>query len=295
MFPNLLGPYTLLVRKRLNKIFPWPWFTAASILIASRGLPPLLPAIITIVSMFAIATCVYIYNDVIDLEMDKLNTEKLDRPLPSGKVSIKKAKSVVILGGFIGTGLSLLVNLKTFLLCVAYLTLFWAYSYPRIRLKKRFLLKEGTLAMGGILSSLIGGMAVGSVSAAVTFWGIFLFVTPFVVLPTFADFQDIKEDKEYGIKSLAMVWSWKTKIEIIILYILVVMIITPVSYMQLGLNIIFPIVVVASCLLFLRFIFPLLSRYEYKPWSRAYKAVHGFWILMQVALILGSLNIPFLV
>lgn len=288
---RMLRVYPLLVRKRMNKIFPWPWCTAVGLLIASRGFPPLFPAGIAIASMFTIATCVYIYNDVIDLEVDKLNPEKLDRPLPSGEVSVKEAMIVIYISGFFGMALSLFVNLKTFLLCLAFMTLFFAYSHPWIRLKKRFLLKEGTIAVGGILSSVIGGMVVGSISAAVVFWGIFLFIYSFVVLPTFGDFQDIKEDKMNGVKSLAMVWSWKTKIETIILYILIMMTLTPLTYAQLGLNVVFPILVVASCLLFIRFLFPLLSRYEYKPWSRAYKAVHGYWILIQVALILGSIVI----
>ena len=295
MLPKLLGSYALLVRKRINKIFGWPWSTAVGLLIASHGSPPILPAAIIIVSMFSIATCVYIYNDIVDIEVDKKNPEKLDRPLPSGRVSKKEAMRFVLLAGFVGMALSLLVNLKTFLLCVAYITLFWAYSFPRIRLKKKFLLKEGTIAVCGFFASVIGGMSVGSISAGVIFWGIFLFMYSFVILPTFGDYQDIKEDKEDGVKSIAILWNWKIKIEMVILFLLVVMTITPLTYVQLGLNVIFPIVVVASCLLFLRLIFPLLSRYEYKPWSRAYKAVHGYWILIQVALILGSINIPFLV
>jgi len=290
---KILKAYATLIRQRISKIFIWPWVTAISLLIANHGFPPILPAVVTIASMWAIATCVYIYNDVIDLEMDKLNPEKLNRPLPSGKVSIKDAMNIVYLNGLVGMVLSLLVNLKTFLLCMAFMALSLAYSYPRIRLKKRFLLKEGTLAVGAVITFLIGGIVTGSVTSGLIFSAVYFFIFTLIISPALVDVPDIKEDKEHGVKSLAMVLSWKTRMEIVILFLLVTMTITPLTYVQLGFNVIFPITVVAACLLFLRFLFPLLSGFEQTAFRRTYKVMYGFWMLVQAGLVFGSFPLIF--
>ena len=283
--------HAVLFKSRLEKIWPWPWWTGVGLLVASHGSPPLLPTVFVIVSMLTIATCVYVYNDVMDLEMDKLNPEKLNRPLPSGKVSKKEAISIVYLNGFVGIALSLFINIETFLLCAIYIVLFLAYSNPHIRLKKKFLLKEVTLSMGCLLSTFIGGMAAGTISASVIFSGVFLFVFGILGSAAFADVPDITEDKKYGVKTLAMVLGWKTRIEMVILFVLVIMTLTPLTYVQLGLNIVFPIMVVASCFLFLRFLFTLLNRFERSTHMRATYIAFTFSMLVQIALILGSLQI----
>lgn len=290
--PKISSAYAQLVRTRVSKIFIWPWVTAISLLIANHGFPPLLPAITTIASMWAIATCVYLYNDVIDIEMDKLNPEKRNRPLPSGKVSIREALNIVYLNGLIGIVLSLLVNLKTFLLCMTFMVLFLAYSYPGIRLKKKFLLKEVTLAIGAIITFLIGGM-VGEVTSGLIFSAVYFFIFTLIISPALVDVPDIKEDREYGVKSLAMVLSWKTRMEIVILFLLVTMTITPLTYVQLGFNVVLPIILVAACLLFLRFLIPLLSGFEQKAFRKTYKVMYGFWMLVQLGLVLGSFPLIF--
>jgi len=288
-----LRAYVLLVKSRAPAIIAFPLATTVGCLVASRGFPPVLSATVVIMSVLAIATCVYAYNDVIDTEMDKLNPIKRSRPLPSGKVSKEEAMSLVYLAGFIGIALNLLhaymyAKLETFLLIIVYMGLFLAYSNPQIRLKKRFLFKEGTIATGLLVSTFIGGITAGFISWGVIFQGFFFFFGTFVIYSTFVDFNDIYEDKKYGMKTLAMVLEWKTRIEIAILFILTVMIITTLAYAQLGFNLIFPVIVVAACLLFMRFLIPILNGFERLKYNRAYKSMYYFWMLMQTALIIGS-------
>jgi len=287
-WPRIAGAYALQLRARKAKIIPWPWTVAVSILAASHGSPPLLPTLLAVVSMLFIATGVYTYNDIADKEMDKLNPKKLDQPLPSGKVSVKEALVITCLSGSVGLLLSLFVNFETFLLCVAFTALFLAYSNSHTRLKKRFLFKEGTLAMGSVLCSLIGGMTVGSISWIVIFWAVFLFAWVFTGSPII-DRADAKEDKIYGCKTLAMVLSWKRAIEIVIYFLLAVMTLTPLTYVQMGFNVLFPILMVIACLFFLRVVFPLRSNYDETVVSHIFKYLYGFFMLSQVALVVGSL------
>jgi len=159
-------------------------------------------------------------------------------------------------------------------------------------LKKRFLVKEFTIALGTILITFAGGNTLGTIPLAVIFSGIFLFVGMFVGLPTFTDVLDTKEDSESGVKTLAIVLSWKTRVELLILFVLIIMTITPFTYTYLQLNIIFPIIVVASCLLFLRFLFPLISHLDLHGtnFQRALKSSYVYFLSVQFALILGSLS-----
>jgi len=290
---DLARAYVLQVKSRKTEIFMWSWAIVVGCLIAGRGFPPVLPTILTALSMLAIATAVYTYNDVTDIELDRLNPIKKNRAVPSGKISVKEAMAIVYTSGFVGVILSFFTNLKTFLLLMLWTALFLLYSNSRIRLKKRFLLKEGTIGIGFFLASLIGGMAVGSVSPAVIFSGIFFAAFVFLGFPAFRDTTDMKEDKLYGVKSLAVLLDWKAKLEMVILFILAVMTLTPLTYVRFNLNVIFPIVVVASSFLILRFLFPLLNRFEQTNYQRAYRFLFGFFLASQIALILGSLPLVF--
>ena len=98
---NSVKAYALLVNARKKKILPWPWFTAVGVIVASHGFPPLLPTITIVAAMMTIATCVYLYNDVVDAEMDRLNPEKRDQPLTSGRVQKNEAMKVAAVNGLI--------------------------------------------------------------------------------------------------------------------------------------------------------------------------------------------------
>jgi len=280
-----------LVRARMVKIFVKPWMVTVAILAASGGRPPVAITMLAAIAVSAVSIGAYIYNDVVDLEMDRLNPKKRDNPLPSGKVSVEEAMRVVSISCVIGLALSFFLNIKAFLLCVAYTALCLAYSTPRIRFKKMFLLKEATMAAGCFLLSLMGGATVGSISTPVIFIGAFLFAYTMVGAPLDESF-DVKEDERYGCKTLAMVLSWRKIISLMIFFTLVIMTLTPLTYRQLGFNTLFPIIMVGSCGISLSLLFSLLSRAEKGPESLSkleLGSLYICWVMMQVAPVLGSL------
>ena len=128
----------VLIRSRLEPLSGWSWNTAAACFIAGRGFPPLIPSILVIIAMILISLSVYIYNDVMEAEADKLNSVKKYRPLPSGEVSVKDAPTLVYVSGCCGLVMLLLVNLYSFVFGLTYFVLLIAYSHPRIRLKGIF-------------------------------------------------------------------------------------------------------------------------------------------------------------
>jgi len=289
---GLLISAVLLIRSRAKEIFMWLWCTAVSCLIVGRGFPPPLPTIMSIISMFFIATSVYLYNDVIDFEYDKFNLIKRQRPLPSGKVSIINAKKIIYLCGFIGLVVSYFINIYSFFFSLIFFILFTVYSFPKIYLKKRFIIKESIITSGLILTSLVGSYAAsGSFSPTAFFASILFSIFAFTGQPAMCDTLDIEQDKMFDVKSLATLINWKRKIQLYITGVLIIMTLTPLTYTQFGYNMLLPIYVVAGGLIFLRFMFPISNRFEQAAALKAYKISYLFMLLLQLFAIFGSLNI----
>ena len=115
-------------------------------------------------SFCAIASAVYILNDIFDFEKDKLHETKRARPITSGAVSISKAAALGVLLVAVSFCLALLVN-QTFLLIV--LGYFALNIFYTLRLKHISLIDISCIALGFILRVLAGGAAAG---VAVSKW-----------------------------------------------------------------------------------------------------------------------------
>jgi len=280
---RLFSVYLDLMRSRMKKIFGWPICTLVGAMIAAHGHPPLVPTVITMISMFTVATSVYLYNDVVDREMDGLNPKKKDRPLPSGRVSVDDAMKIIYVNGLIGLALIVTVGFYAALLMLGYFMVFMAYSYPPIYIKRRFPFKEITIAGGGIFSATIGSMTVGTISSTVVLYGLVVFGFTYLSLPVFADAVDVYEDKKYGIKTMSMVLSWRKWLTLFVGFLFLLMILTPFTWMRFDLNILYPIIVVGSCLILLRYLIPLSRGIEDVLFNRAVKAFFAFWMLWTAA------------
>jgi len=286
-------PYLLLIKSRIQEAFAYVWCMLLGGLIASRGFLNINLTALAVLAILSTALSVYIYNDRIDAEMDRLNPKKKRRPIPSGKASKKEAMYLVYLSAFIGLVTALLVKLEVFLICLAWLIFFWAYSTPQIRLKKKTLVKESTPPIGLFLCVIIGAIINGSISTTVLFAGAFTSLSAFFLIPAFRDHSDINEDKMFGVKSLATILSWKRRLEMAIVFILAFMTLTPLTYINFGFNVIFPIVVVALGFLVLRFLFPLMNRLEQIKYEKALKYVASFYFLTQFSMIIASMPLLF--
>ena len=267
----------------------YTWLAAVGALMTSHGSPQIVPMVLACASAFTIALCVYVYNDVTDEEMDILNPTKSARPLPAKKATRAEALNFVYLMGIISMILPLFVNLELSLLCAFWLGWFIVYSTPHVRLKKRLILKEGTPALGYFLATIAGAKAVGPITLPVMFGGMMSGIFIFFSLPAFRDTQDVKEDTLYGVKSLATILPWKRRLEMVIICVLGIMTLTPLTYANLGLNVIFPIVTVAMGFVLLRVLLPLHKGIEEKRFKTALKFGTSYFFLIQISLILGAL------
>lgn len=122
----------------------------------------LLPSILLSVYAFAafclVSSSVYILNDLIDREKDRLHPDKKDRPLASGKASPVIAvvlASVLFLGGL---AITYFINLYTMLAFGGYFITVLLYS---LFIKNEVILDVFFIAMGFVLRVAAGAAAIG--------------------------------------------------------------------------------------------------------------------------------------
>ena len=236
------------------------WSTFITLLIASRGFPPLIPAIKILVASYAMSLSVFLFNDVADFEIDRIN--ELDRPIAQGKVSRGEAMSLVILLWIVSIILSLSINLEAFLLCIAFLALGLAYSAPHVYLKGRsFMSKPVISAIGIVTTSLIGGVALGTLSPQVLFTGFLFFVTLFGGTPLM-DLKDIEGDRKSGYKTLVIMRGPSFVVKSAIITFASLAVITLLGYPFLGFNVFTPMLITVSVLVIAWLIFSLRNRWQ---------------------------------
>jgi len=242
-----------------------------------------------IVSVYFIANSVYIYNDISDMELDKINEIKKHRPLSSGRVSINHAKKLVCLLSMTGLTMMFFVNTYSFMFSLIYFILFVLYSYPKISLKKKFLLKESILTSGIFIISLVSSYAVKNYYSINVFYStILISIFAFVVQPAMADTIDIEADLKQGVKNLAIVLNWKRRMQLLLIGVLIIMTLTPLTYVNFGFNMILPIYTVVSCIIILRYLVPILNVFEQTMVMKARRIVGLYYVLLQIFLIIGS-------
>ncbi len=107
------------------------WPTLWGIWIASEGAPPLSILAIFAAGVFIMRSAGCVINDIADREFDKHVKRTLQRPLTSGKVTLKEAVTLLLLLLVVALGLALLLKWQTLLLAIPALLI--ALSYPYMK------------------------------------------------------------------------------------------------------------------------------------------------------------------
>jgi 4-hydroxybenzoate polyprenyltransferase len=121
------------------------------------------PSLVTQVVMAFAAFClvssaVYVFNDIVDLEQDRLHPKKCLRPLAAGKVGLSAAAMLALLLGVLGLVLAYVASPKVLLILVGYALMNIAYT---LRLKHVVILDVFIIATGFMLRILAGTLGVG--------------------------------------------------------------------------------------------------------------------------------------
>lgn len=254
--------------------------------IAVRGVPPIVPTVKAVVAGTLIALSIYISNDVADLEEDRANM--IGRPVVLEKVSRKDALILSIMLSIAGIMIGLSVNPATSLLCTAGAILGLMYSFSPIYLKKRLILKQLSVASGGLVSSLTGGAAVGMISSSVLFAGFMFFTYAMAVVPI-VDLGDMVGDRKEGRKTLPIVWGPEYTIRLAIAIMFAIVVSGIAGYFQLGFNLAFPVLVGVIGLSFVYVLHPLFDRWQDSMYCRELvNKITLLHFLLQSSIVIGT-------
>jgi len=105
-----------------------------------------------------IASSIYIFNDLMDIDEDRAHPTKRERPLASGTVSLKNAKILIFLLSFTSLSLSFLLSFELFIVLFIYFVLNIFYS---IKLKHIAILDIFIIATGFVLRLFAGSVVTG--------------------------------------------------------------------------------------------------------------------------------------
>lgn len=129
--------------------------------------------IIGIISFSALASSIYIFNDIHDKEKDKLHVIKCQRPIASGEIS---ERSGYIIGAVLSLGSVLisayLASCAALFITVTYFTMNIAYSFC---LKEKTIIDVVILSLGFVLRVLYGGVIVQIPVSAMLVLTVFMF------------------------------------------------------------------------------------------------------------------------
>ena len=129
-------------------------------LIFSLNLFNIVKSIASLQAFFAFclaSSFVYIINDIIDIEQDRKHPKKRNRPIASGKISIKNAIIISIICLITGITLAYFINLNTLIVISVYIFVNIFYS---MKIKNVVILDVMFIALGFILRMIAGATAI---------------------------------------------------------------------------------------------------------------------------------------
>ncbi len=170
---------------------------------------------ITLISALGCNMCITGLNQVVDVELDKINKPEL--PIASGKLDIATAKKIVIVSGIIAIVAAAVLHWFLLLLIAVILILGIAYSVPPIQLKQHHLpaalaitIVRGVLVNIGMAMH-FAGMLQGNFEIQPVIYPLTIFISAFsLAIAWYKDLPDRAGDAHFGYKTFPLLYSPKT-------------------------------------------------------------------------------------
>ena len=297
-FNKIIKQFILCVKSRRIVIVIYSWLSLIGLCIVYRGVPPLMLTVKLFFAMTGMALGTYLWNDVCDFTQDTFNEgiEPLapsGRPLGRGLVSKRRMGIFSALLVILGLTASALININVLLIQSAFLIIFFFYSTEPLRLKRIFLWKQVTVAIGGAIACLSAGLAAGTITIQLLYLtGLFFLLT--AGSHALVDLRDIDSDRSDGVKTIPIVWGPRFTIRLALTTFTVAAATTWIGFYGLGFNIALPIIGTFAFIAFVYMMYPLLgqlSDLEYREYSvkKLYTRGLPLYFVLQIAVLLGSL------
>lgn len=170
--------------------------------------------IATLVSALGCNVCITGLNQIIDVELDKINKPEL--PLASGKLDARTAKKIVVVAGVIAIVAAALLHWVLLLLIAIILLLGIAYSVPPVQLKKHHLPAALSITIvRGLLVNIgmalhFSGLILGDFIIRPVIYPLTIFISAFsLAIAWYKDLPDRAGDAHFGYKTFPLLYSPK--------------------------------------------------------------------------------------
>jgi len=296
MVPLVLRQFAICVNSRKIVISIYSWLSIIGLCIVYRGLPPLILTIKLFFAMTGMAIGTYLWNDVCDFKQDMASRESefapSSRPLGRGIVSKRRMGVFSAILIVLGLTASALINTEVLLIQLAFFFVFIIYSTEPIRLKRIFLWKQVTVAIGGAIACLSAGLAAGIITVQLLYLTVLFCLFILGVNPV-VDLRDIDSDRAGGIKTIPIVWGPQFTVRLAIGTFTAAALSTWLGFYGLGFNIALPVIGTIVCAAFAYVMYPLLSHLDDPEISHKIIYVRGLplYFVLQLAVLVGSLPI----
>ncbi len=274
IYLELIRPFTL--------IAPIVGFLSGSI-IASGAIPDIY-CLIGALSAAILNAASNANNQYFDLEIDKIN--KPFRPLPSGRISKKKAIIFAFVLYFSALILAWLINLQLFFIVLVTAIITFFYSAPPFRIKKYPFISNIFIALPRGMFLIIAGWSTVKPIFNIQPWFIGLIFALYLMgAATTKDFSDIRGDNQFGIKTLPVLYGPEKAAKIISPFLYI-----PFLFIPLGVGA--KIIKLTTLPLTLLFIWGLYTAklITKEPQELALEKNHISWKHMYLMLIVGQIG-----
>lgn len=238
-------------------------------------------------SVYFLALATYLYNDLTDYEVDKIN--KRDNAYSSQKTQYNQILYATI--GFFAASILMAfsINFATGMGSLFFLGLAIAYSHPKINLKSIFVVKTLVTAAGGVIASMMGSLAANNLSYIGIASSLIVFLIYFINGPL-NDIRDIEGDKKGGRRTIPIVIGIKTSFSLITVSVLAISAILLICNYIFGIHIIGTIAGLAMCAYLIIKIKKLSTEYtKIKKMNQTRTTVRNSIFVIQSSILLGMI------
>lgn len=236
-------------------------------------------------SVYFLALATYLYNDLTDYDVDKVNSR--DNNYSSKRTNYRQILYSTIGFFVISISLAFSINVLTGIAALAFLGLAILYSHPKIHLKDMFVIKTVVTAAGGFIAALMGSLAVQNVSYVGISASLMFFLMYFINGPL-GDMGDISGDRKGGRRTIPIVLGIKKTFGFIFASVAAMALILVTNYYFLGLNVLGLSLGLTICAYVAFRITKLLAHYENKKMmSKTRTAVRFSVFAVQLSMLAG--------
>ena len=248
-----------------------------------------IPVILAMITVFFETAAGNVINDYFDYNIDLIN--KPERPIPSGRISLKNGRNYAYFLFTAGTVCGFLISYLTnnwipFIIVLIADVILYLYAY-----KLKYTPLIGNLAVGFMtgFGFVFGGFSINNPNIVMIslYLGFFAFVMTTAREIT-KDIEDIEGDKKEGAKTFPILYGEKLSAVIGFILIIIDCVLCPLLYTQHIFNITYLVIIAVAVILFLYSAVLLIRNQEMETASKVSKYLKIGMLIAFIAFALGS-------